>query len=103
MLPAKPISKSLRAISLPGLPGAEEGYTLDQFRARLAEYGNIDKNQLRDNMAHFLRAIVPVAEEVKVRLAIHPDRSSASHPRPAAYCLDDRGYAVAERDGRQHL
>ena len=45
-----------------GLPGAEEGYTLDQFRARLAEYDGIDKAQLRENMAVFLRAIVPVAE-----------------------------------------
>lgn len=71
------IEKLTRNI-IAGLPGAEEGYTLDQFRARLAEYGNIDKNQLRDNMAHFLRAIVPVAEEVKVRLAIHPD----DPPRP---------------------
>ena len=61
-----------------GLPGAEEGYTLDQFRARLAEYDGIDKARLRDNMAHFLRAIVPVAEEAGVRLAVHPD----DPPRP---------------------
>ncbi|CAI0749554.1 Mannonate dehydratase [Serratia grimesii] len=61
-----------------GLPGAEEGYTLDQFRARLAEYDAIDKAQLRENMAVFLRAIVPVAEEVGVRLAVHPD----DPPRP---------------------
>ncbi|WP_435927180.1 mannonate dehydratase [Dryocola sp. BD613] len=56
-----------------GLPGAEEGYTLDRFRARLAEYDGIDKEQLRENMAYFLRAIVAVAEEVGVRLAVHPD------------------------------
>ncbi|MCV3310217.1 mannonate dehydratase, partial [Leclercia adecarboxylata] len=35
------IEKLTRNI-IAGLPGAEEGYTLDQFRARLAEYGNID-------------------------------------------------------------
>ncbi|HFK7184729.1 TPA: mannonate dehydratase [Serratia odorifera] len=61
-----------------GLPGAEEGYTLDQFRARLAEYDAIDKAQLRENMAYFLRAIVPVAEESGIRLAVHPD----DPPRP---------------------
>ncbi|OAT31102.1 mannonate dehydratase [Buttiauxella brennerae ATCC 51605] len=61
-----------------GLPGAEEGYTLDQFRARLAEYDGINKDQLRENMAYFLRAIVAVAEEVGVRLAVHPD----DPPRP---------------------
>ena len=71
------IEKLTRNI-IAGLPGAEEGYTLDQFRARLAEYGNIDKQQLRENMAYFLRAIVPVAEEVGVRLAVHPD----DPPRP---------------------
>ncbi|EOW6513230.1 mannonate dehydratase [Cronobacter malonaticus] len=61
-----------------GLPGAEEGYTLDQFRARLSEYDHIDKAALRDNMAYFLKAIVPVAEEAGVRLAVHPD----DPPRP---------------------
>ncbi|AVJ18511.1 mannonate dehydratase [Serratia sp. MYb239] len=61
-----------------GLPGAEEGYTLEQFRARLAEYDGIDKAQLRQNMAVFLQAIVPVAEEVGIRLAVHPD----DPPRP---------------------
>lgn len=57
------IDKLTRNI-IAGLPGAEEGYTLDQFRARLAEYDHIDKAQLRENMAYFLRAIVPVCEEV---------------------------------------
>ncbi|EPK3300265.1 mannonate dehydratase [Klebsiella pneumoniae] len=71
------IDKLTRNI-IAGLPGAEEGYTLDQFRARLAEYDHIDKAQLRENMAYFLRAIVPVCEEVGIRLAVHPD----DPPRP---------------------
>ncbi|MFU2317348.1 mannonate dehydratase [Rahnella sp. PCH160] len=61
-----------------GLPGAEEGYTLDQFRARLAIYDGIDKAKLRENMAHFLRSIVPVAEQCGLSLAVHPD----DPPRP---------------------
>lgn len=61
-----------------GLPGAEEGYTLDQFRAQLARYDGIDKTRLRENFATFLRAIVPVAEEAGVRMAVHPD----DPPRP---------------------
>jgi mannonate dehydratase len=61
-----------------GLPGAEEGYTLDQFRARLATYDGIDKAKLRENMAHFLRSIVPVAEQCGISLAVHPD----DPPRP---------------------
>lgn len=56
-----------------GLPGAEEGYTLDQFRAQLARYDGIDKAKLRENFATFLRAIIPVAEEAGIRMAVHPD------------------------------
>ena len=61
-----------------GLPGAEEGYSLDQFRAHLATYDGIDKAKLRENYAYFLKAIVPIAEEVGVVLTVHPD----DPPRP---------------------
>ena len=61
-----------------GLPGAEEGYSLNQFRAHLATYDGIDKAKLRENYAYFLKAIVPVAEEVGVVLTVHPD----DPPRP---------------------
>lgn len=61
-----------------GLPGAEEGYTLEQFLVQLAQYDGIDKAQLREHMATFLRAIVPVAEEAGIVLAVHPD----DPPRP---------------------
>ena len=54
-----------------GLPGAEEGYTLDQFRARLAEYDGIDKAKLREHMGYFLKEIVPVAEACGLKLAVH--------------------------------
>ncbi len=94
------IDKLTRNI-IAGLPGAEEGYTLDQFRARLAEYDHIDKAQLRENMAYFLRAIVPVCEEVGIRrLCIRTIRRGRSWP--AAYRVDHRRYAVAEGDGGQH-
>lgn len=61
-----------------GLPGAEEHYTLEQFRAVLAEYADIDAERLREHLAYFLRAVIPVAEEVGIRMAIHPD----DPPRP---------------------
>ncbi|MCB8889606.1 mannonate dehydratase [Vreelandella malpeensis] len=61
-----------------GLPGAEEHYTLAQFREALADYAEIDAQALRENLAYFLRRVVPVAEELGLRLAIHPD----DPPRP---------------------
>lgn len=56
-----------------GLPGGQEGYTLEEFKRRLAEYDSIDSDKYRENLKYFLEQVVPVAIESGVRLAIHPD------------------------------
>ena len=56
-----------------GLPGAEEGYTLREFQEALNEYQSIDDAALRNHLYSFIQQIAPTAEEVGVRLAIHPD------------------------------
>ena len=63
---------------LAGLPGSEEGYSLDSFRDQLLSYAEIDKETLRGNLSLFLNEIVPTCEQHGVRLAIHPD----DPPRP---------------------
>jgi mannonate dehydratase len=68
----------LRSTILAGLPGAEEHYDLGRFREALATYDDVPASVLRTRLASFLSAIVPVAEEVGVRMAIHPD----DPPRP---------------------
>ncbi|WP_299999001.1 mannonate dehydratase [uncultured Cedecea sp.] len=61
-----------------GLPGAEEGYTLEQFNQHLQRYAGIDKAKLREHFAYFLKKIIPVAEESGLKMAVHPD----DPPRP---------------------
>ena len=66
--------EALKQTIIAGLPGKmTNAYTLEAFQAAIDAYKQIDAAQLRANLAHFLRAVVPVAEESGVFLAIHPD------------------------------
>lgn len=69
---------ALLATIMAGLPGAYERYDIPRLRRMLESYAGIDRATLRDNLARFLREVVPTAEEVGIRLCIHPD----DPPRP---------------------
>ncbi|MEM6773165.1 MAG: mannonate dehydratase, partial [Bacteroidota bacterium] len=58
-----------------GLPGGTtEGQNdLNKFREQLATYTGIGADELRANLITFVREVAPVAQEVGVKLAIHPD------------------------------
>ncbi|SDM72137.1 mannonate dehydratase [Daejeonella rubra] len=58
---------------LKGLPGSDEGFTMEQFKKALATYDTIDRDQLQKNLIYFLKNIVPVAEDSGVVMSIHPD------------------------------
>ncbi|WP_428649700.1 mannonate dehydratase [Roseibium sp.] len=63
----------LTANIIAGLPGSEESYTLESFRAQLKAYRGICREDLFRNLGNFLDIVVPAAEESGVVLAIHPD------------------------------
>jgi len=56
-----------------GLPGAEASYNRETIRGLIAEYQGMTAVDLRDHLIAFLRELVPVAQELGLRLAIHPD------------------------------
>lgn len=55
------------------LPGWDESYTKDQLKTLLAQYADLDENRLFANLQTFLEAVIPVARENGVYMAIHPD------------------------------
>jgi mannonate dehydratase len=56
-----------------GLPGAEEGYTLESFLQVINSYKNIGPGDLKANLNYFLKQIIPIAEQNGVLMCIHPD------------------------------
>ncbi|HMR92694.1 MAG TPA: mannonate dehydratase [Chitinophagaceae bacterium] len=64
--------KQLTEIIMFGIPG-EKKQTVEQMREKLAAYRHIDHAALRQNLKLFLQAICPVADELGIKMAIHPD------------------------------
>ncbi|ASP48653.1 mannonate dehydratase [Cognaticolwellia beringensis] len=57
-----------------GLPGKmTDAYNIEDFRRMLANYKDISKDILRKNLFSFLSQVLPKAEQLGVKLAIHPD------------------------------
>jgi len=58
-----------------GLPGTmcEAHDSVDQFQKALDNYNGLSEDQVKENLAYFIKQVVPVAEEAGVFMAIHPD------------------------------
>lgn len=56
-----------------GLPGTTDVFTIDEFKEHLKKYEHITAETLKENLAYFLRAIMPDAEQLGVKMCIHPD------------------------------
>ncbi|KQM65932.1 mannonate dehydratase [Sphingomonas sp. Leaf17] len=64
---------ALERTIIAGLPGSEEGFTSAEFRQAISTYDGIDATTLRDNHVAFLQAVCPLADELDIKLVVHPD------------------------------
>ena len=55
------------------LPGWEEAYSPDELKAAIDAYKDIDEDTYWSHLKYFLDAVIPIAEEYGIKLAIHPD------------------------------
>lgn len=65
--------KQLSAMITAGLPGAQEGFTIEDFRSAVSKYEGMSVEVLQEHIAYFLDAVVPVANAAGVRLCCHAD------------------------------
>lgn len=56
-----------------GLPGAEASHTRAGIAATIARYRDTSPDDLRANLTAFQKAIIPVAQEYRLNMCIHPD------------------------------
>lgn len=68
----------LLANIMAGLPGAYDRYDVPGLKRMLERYHGMSHEELRANLKRFLEAVIPTAEEVGIRMCIHPD----DPPRP---------------------
>lgn len=81
-----------------GLPGAFDRYDIPALRRMLERYKGVTPEILRARLARFLREVIPTAEELGMRFAIHPDdppRSLMGLPRIVSSAGDFRAMAAA--------
>ena len=55
------------------LPGWDASYKKEDLKNLFDEYKNVSEDDMFDNLKYFLDAIMPVAIESDVKMAIHPD------------------------------
>ena len=60
------------------LPGWDASYKPEELKSLLDEYKAISEEKLWANLEYFLKAIIPVAVEASIKMAMHPD----DPPRP---------------------
>lgn len=65
--------EALLSSIMAGLPGAYDRYDIAGLRQALSAYEGLDATALRANYRRFLEEVVPAAEDLGMRLCVHPD------------------------------
>jgi len=65
--------EALLASIMAGLPGAYDRYDIAGLKRALAGYEGRGADDLRNNYRRFLQDVIPAAEELGMRLCVHPD------------------------------
>ncbi|VTM59724.1 mannonate dehydratase [Klebsiella pneumoniae] len=84
----KEVLENSNGFALPGW----EPERLAEVQTLFAKYSAVDDQKLRENLVYFLQAVIPVCEEVGVKMAIHPDD-------PPYSILACRGWSKPRRSG----
>lgn len=90
----------LMAAVMAGLPGAYDRYDIPGLRAALERWTGADRDSLRAALARFLAEVVPAAEDLGVRLCVHPDdppRALLGLPRIVS-SAEDIAWLLAQAD-----
>ena len=92
-------SKLLASI-MAGLPGAYTRYSIDGLQKALGKYQGISRADLRANFARFLAEVIPTADELGMRMCVHPDdppRDILGLPRVVSN-EEDIAWILAQQD-----
>ena len=65
--------QSLLHAIMSGLPGAYDRYDIAGLRQALKGYEGLSRADLRANFARFLAEVIPAAQDLGIRLCVHPD------------------------------
>ncbi|TNC47418.1 mannonate dehydratase [Rubellimicrobium rubrum] len=90
----------LMAAVMAGLPGAYDRYDIAGLRLALERWTGADRTSLRAAFARFLAEVVPAAEDLGVRLCVHPDdppRNLLGLPRVVS-SGDDIAWVLAQAE-----
>jgi len=55
------------------LPGWDTSFNKDELKDLMQEYRGIDEETLWENLCYFLKKVIETADEVSIKMAIHPD------------------------------